>query len=62
MKKVRPVKLRYRKLNGLRLRLIAERITGNPEVMERGGLPAPRSSPLRGSMVMSNSWCTLGAL
>jgi len=33
MRKVRPVKLRYRKLNGLRLRLIAERITGKPAVI-----------------------------
>jgi hypothetical protein len=31
MRKVRHVKLRYRKRNGLRLRLIAERITGKPE-------------------------------
>jgi|KBSSwiStaDraftv2_1062776.scaffolds.fasta_scaffold1054321_2 hypothetical protein len=38
MRKVRPVKLRYRKLNGLRLRLIAERITGKPEVIEQAWL------------------------
>jgi len=35
MRKVRLVKLRYRKLNGLRLRLIAERITGKREVIPR---------------------------
>ena len=37
-RKLRPVKLRYRKLNGLRLRLIAERITGKPEVIEQAWL------------------------
>jgi hypothetical protein len=36
MRKVRPVKLSYRKLNGLLLRLIAERITGNPDVTRLG--------------------------
>ena len=33
MRKVRLVKLRYRKLNGLRLRLIAERITATRKLL-----------------------------